>query len=217
MHLLILATLLSVKLVVQRSSLDLLDTLPITVVVQNTASTPQTLRFVQPTEYAIELRTPNGTPIWSSPGTTAPNGHAFPVHSRTFAPGSMRLAVYDWNELLTNGTSPPAGTYELRVRLNTDTPLAESAVRVTFEPPVSPSSLSALRVGQEFTLAGTLDSQHAVLFDERGSATLSHRLLAAPAGIAILIRGFAAVLQGGTRVFDVERWAVLSAQPASAR
>src|SRR6185312_9533388 len=151
----------------------------------------------QPAEYAIELRASNGTSIWASPGTAAPNGRAFPVHSRTFAPGSTTLAVYDWNELLTNGTSPPAGTYELQVRLNSDKPLAGSAVRVTFARPISPSSLGALRTGQEFTLAGTLDPQNAVLSDERGSATLSHRLLAAPAGAAILVRGFAAVLQGG--------------------
>lgn len=217
MHLLFLAAVLSVKLVVQRSSLDLLDTLPIAVVVQNPTSTPQSLRFIQPAEYAIELHASDGTLMWSSPGGAAPVGPAFPAHSRTFAPGSTTLAVYDWNQLLADGMSPPAGTYVLRVRITSDKPLAENTVRVTFAPPISPSSMSALRMGQDFTLTGTLDAQHAVLSDARGSATLSHRLLAAPAGAPILIRGFVAVLAGGSRVFNVERWALLSAQPASAR
>ena len=217
MHLLFLAAVLSVKLVVQRSSLDLLDTLPIAVVVQNSSSTPQTLRFLAPAEYAIELHAPGGALVWSTPAAAAPNAPAFPAHTRTFAPGSTTLAVYDWNQLLADGMSPPPGTYALRVRIASDGPLAESSTRVTFAPPISPSSVSALRAGQDFTLAGTLDAQHAVLSDARGSATLSHRLLAAPAGVPILVRGFVAVLPGGSRVFNVERWAVLSAQPASAR
>lgn len=217
MHLLFLAAVLSVKLVVQRSSLDLLDSLPIAVVVQNTAPAPQTLHFTQPAEYAIELRASDGTVIWSTPRAAAPNAPAFPVHARTFASGSTTLAVYDWNQLLSDGTSPPAGSYTLRARLVTDKPLAENSIHVTFAPPISPSSLAKLQLGQEFTLAGTLDAQRAVLSDSRGSAMLSHRLVAAPAGAPILVRGFAVVLAGGTRVFTVERWAVLNAQPVSAR
>jgi hypothetical protein len=216
LHLLFLAVVLSVKLVVQRSSLDLLDSLPIAVVVQNTAATPQAIHFTQPAEYAIELRAADGSVLWTTPGAApSPNQPAFPAHARTFAPGSTTLAVYDWNGLLSGGDSPPAGTYTLRAHLIVAKPLAESSVRVTFEPPISPSSLAALRVGEDFTLAGRLDAQHAVLSDARGSAPLSHRLLAAPAGTPILVRGFAAVLAGGSRVFTVERWAVLSAQPAS--
>lgn len=217
MHLLLLAALLSVKLVVQRSSLDLLDSLPIAVVVQNSGSTPQTLRFAQPAEYAIELRAADGATIWSTPRSGMPAAPGFPAHARTFAPGSTTLAIYDWNQLLADGTSPPAGSYTLRARLTSDKLLAESSVRVTFAPPISPSSLGALRLGEEFTLTGTLDAEKAVLSDPRGSATLSRRLLAAPAGTPILVRGFAAVLAGGARVFSVERWAVVNAQPASAR
>lgn len=218
MHLLILAVVLSVKLVVQRSSLDLLDSLPIAVVVQNTGPTPQTLHFPQPAEYAIELRAPDGSVLWTSPGAAPPpNRPAFPAHARAFAPGSTTLAVYDWNGLLANNNSPSAGSYTLRVRLIVDKPLPESTLRVTFVPPISPSSLAALHPGEDFTLEGTLDAQHAVLSDARGSAPLSRRLLAAPAGTPIAVRGFAAVLVGGSRVFTVERWAVLSAQPASTR
>ncbi|HEY1976959.1 MAG TPA: hypothetical protein VGG89_10460 [Candidatus Baltobacteraceae bacterium] len=217
MHLLFLATVLTVKLVVQRSSLDLLDTLPIAVVVQNPTSTPQSLRFIQPAEYAIELRASDGTLMWSSPGSARPVAPAFPAHSRTFAPGSTTLAVYDWNQLLGNGSSPPYGTYTLRARLIGDAPVPESSVRVTFVPPLSPSTLPALRAGEDFTLVGRLDEQRAILTDEHGSATLSHRLLAAPSGTLMLVRGFVAVLPGGSRVFNVERWAVLSTQPASAR
>ena len=217
MHLLFLATVLSVKLVVQRSSLDLLDSLPIAVVVQNASPATQSLRFIQPAEYAIQLRGVNGSVMWSTPPAPAPNAPAFPAHARVFAPGATTLAVYDWNELLADGTSPPAGVYTLHARLVTDKPLTESTVRVTFAPPISPSSLGSLRAGEEFTLAGTLDERHAILSDRRGSATLSQRLLAAPAGVPILLRGFATALPGGGRVFTVERWALLSAQAASAR
>lgn len=202
----------------QRSSLDLLDSLPIAVVVQNSSAVPQTLHFTRPAEYAIELRAADGTVIWSSPGAAAtPQEPAFPAHARTFAPGATTLAVYDWNGLLANGESPPAGSYSLRVRLIVDKRLAESNAPVSFAAPISPSSLSVLHPGEEFTLAGILDAQHAVLSDARGSAPLSHRLIAAPAGAPILVRGFVAVLAGGSRVFTVERWAALSAQPQSTR
>ncbi|HZY98518.1 MAG TPA: hypothetical protein VFE36_03010 [Candidatus Baltobacteraceae bacterium] len=216
MHLLFLAAVLSVKLVVQRSSLDLLDTLPIAVVLQNSAGTSQTVRFTQPVEYAIELRAPDGSVIWSSAVAPPPRQPAFPAHARTFAPGSTTLAVYDWNELLRDGTSPQAGNYTLRVRLATEKPQAENTVRVTFARPLSPSSLAALKIGEEYTLAGTLDAQRAILNDERGSATLALSLFAAPAAVPVFVRGYA-VVKNGTRVFNVERWATLIAQPASAR
>lgn len=219
MHLLFCAIVLSVKLVVQRSSLDLLDSLPIAVVVQNPASTPQSLSFTEPAEYAIDLRAPDGRIVWASPGAAGvANGPTYPAHARTFAPGSTTLAVYDWNGLLSNGKSPPPGSYTLRLRLIVDKPPAETSLRVTFAPPISPSSLGELQPGRDFTLAGTLDAQHAALSDALGSAPLSHRLLAAPAGTTIVVRGFAAVLAGGSRVFTVERWAVLNApHPTSTR
>lgn len=216
MHLLFLAAVLSVKLVVQRSSLDLLDTLPIAVVVQNSSGVAQTLHFTQPVEYAIELRAAGGAVVWSTPRAAEP-AQTFPAHARTFPPGSTTLAVYDWNQLFADGTSPAPGSYTLHARLVTDKPLAENSVRVSFAAPISPSSLATLRVGEEYTLAGTLDALRAALSDSHGSATLSHRLLAAPAGTPLLVRGFAAVLAGGSRVFSVERWALLNAQPASAR
>jgi hypothetical protein len=217
LHLLFLAAILSVKLVVQRSSLDLLDSLPIAVVVQNSAATPQTIRFTRPVEYSIELRRSNGDVVWSSTRTSPSNEPPFPPHARTFAPGLTTLAVYDWNELLPDGTSPAPGTYVLGVRLATEKPFSESLERVTFAPPVSPSSLGALRTGEDFTLAGTLDAERAVLSDDRGSATLSRRLLGAPADRTVLVRGSAIVKAGGSRVFYVERWAVLDAHAASAR
>jgi hypothetical protein len=215
LHLLFLAAVLGVKLVVQRSSLDLLDTLPIAIVLQNSAAIPQTIRFARPAEYAIELRAANGTVLWTSAGSPAPNGPSFPGHARTFAPGSTTLAIYDWNELLADGTSPPPGAYTLRVYLVTDGDVADNSVRVTFAPPISPSSLSALPSGKDFTLAGELDAQRDALSDERGSTALSRRLLAAPANTPILVRGFSVVKVGAARIFNVERWAVLKAQPES--
>lgn len=216
MHLLFLLAVLSVKLVVQRSSLDLLDTLPIAVVVQNNAGTSQTIRFSQPVEYTIELRAADGFTIWSSAVAPPPAQPAFPAHARTFAPGSTTLAVYDWNELLRDASSPPAGNYTLYVRLTTEKPIAENSVPVRFARPLSPSSLAVLHPGEEYTLAGTLDAQRSVLSDERGSATLTLRLFAAPPGVPVFVRGYV-VVKDGARSFNVERWATLNVQPASVR
>ena len=216
MYLLFLLAVLSVKLVVQRSSLDLLDTLPIAVVVQNNGPAAQTIRFTHPVEYAIELRTVDGSTIWSSAVALPPGQAKFPLHARTFAPGSTTLAVYDWNELLRDATSPPAGNYTLRVRLATEKPIAESSVRVTFAHPLSPSALAGLHAGEEYTLAGTLDAQRAAISDERGSATLAQRLFVAPPAVPVFVRGYV-VEKNGTRSFSVERWATPNAQPTSAR
>jgi hypothetical protein len=215
LHLLFLATVLSVKLLVARASLDLLDSVPISVVVDNASAQPQTIRFAEPAEYAIELVSPNGAVLWSTPLPV--RATAFPPHDRTFAPGPTVLAVYDWNDLLAGGWSPPAGSYVLRARLLTEKAIPENAVRVTFAPPLSPSSVAKLKPGADFTLAGTLDAQQAVLADARGSATLSRRLLGAPIASPVLVRGFVAVRPDGTRIFTVERWARLRAQPPSSR
>jgi len=203
-----------VKLVVERSSLDLLDSLPIAVVVQNSTAVPQTVRFVRPIEYALELRSSTGTVLWSSATRASPSGPAIAPHSRTFAPGATTLAVYDWNELLEDGASPAPGTYALSVRLATEKSLPSSSVRVSFASPISPSSLAALPTGEDVTLSGALDTQRAVLSDSRGSATLARRLVAAPLDTPVLVRGFVVAKPDGTRVFNPERWATASAPSA---
>lgn len=214
MHLLFLAGVLSVKLVLQRASLDLLDSLPISVVVENASAVPQTIRFARPAEYAIDLTSESGSVLWSTPLPV--NKAAFPPHDRTFAPGSTVLAVYDWNDLIAGDLSPAAGHYVLRVRLLSEAKIPEERTTVAFAPPLSPASIAELKPDREFTLSGTLDAGRTALSDAHGSAPLAHKLLGPPVNVPLVVRGSVVVRQDGSRVFNVERWALLSGQPASA-
>src|SRR5579862_355147 len=140
---------------VQRTSLDLLDSLPIAVIVRNPAATVKTLQFRQPAEYSVEIVS-DGNVVWSSLPASPPPNVTYPVHTHDFGPGATTLAVYDWNELVSGGSSPVAGKYELRVRLLDEKAPPPVSLRVVFAAPLSPSTLASLRAGQEFTLAGTL-------------------------------------------------------------
>jgi hypothetical protein len=195
--------------------MELLDSLPVAVTVENAGSAPRTARFPQPAEYRLDLTDPDGKVLWST-FTSPPEGSpSFPVHTRVFPPGTTTLAVYDWNALLSGGSSPLSGTYVLRVRLLTEDPQPESSVHVRFAAPVSPGSINALKPGEPYTLAGTLDPMRQTLSDERGSAHLARRLLGAPLNAIVVVRGFVTVAQDGTRTFGVERWAPLGPQPVS--
>lgn len=215
MPLLIAAAALTVKLILQRTSLDLLDSVPIGVTVQNGGAAATTARFEQPTEYRLDLTTDDGTVLWSSP-STAPAASVFPVHARVFSPGATTMAVYVWNGLMTGGFCPPKGSYVLRVRLLTQGTQPESSVRVRFIAPLSPSSISALRLGEAYTISGNLDPGGATIFDERGAANLTRRLVGAPLVVPLVVRGFIALAPDGKRAFAVERWAELRLVPQPA-
>ena len=197
------------KVAVQRTTYDLLASLPIAVVVDNPAAITQPLHFPQPAEYSIEVRDRSGTLVWSSQTPVTTPAVPFPAHTRALLPGTTTLAVYDWNALTSGGWSPEAGTYSVTVRLLSSENVPDARAQVRFDPPLSPASVASMRVGDEFTVAGTLSDTRDAIADDRGSATLSHKLLTALPRTRIVVRGFASALRGGTRFFMVERWAPL--------
>lgn len=204
---------LGLSVQVGRTTLDLLDSLDIAVVVHNPGTTLQMLRFPRPVEYEIDVQPQNGGPaVWTSLPASPPPNVTYPVHERSFGPGPTTLVVNDWNQLASGGWSPPAGTYLIRAKLLAQGVAPTSATRVTFTSPLPPSALPALKPGQEVTLAGQLDAVRGILSDPSGSARLSRRLLAAPAGVPVVIRGYAVDAIGG-RTFTFERWARLGPPP----
>ena len=190
----------------QRASFDLLDSLPIAVVVHNRASVPVAARFPAPAEYFVEVLH-DASPVWTTQTPAPPPGVTFPPHQRVFGPGPTTLVVQAWNELAQGGWSPAAGRYVVRVRLLTPSPQPSATLAIVFEPPLPPGSLASLRAGQPVTLTGRLDSTHAVLTDGAASAVLSRRLLQAPADFPVVVRGYATDRPDGTRTFSVDRWA----------
>ena len=197
---------LSLSIAVHRTSLDLLDSLPVTIVVHNAAPTLQTLRFPAPSEYAIEILR-DGKTLWKF-APASPPGAVFPPHTRAVAPGPTTIAVYDWNELTRDGWSPSPGSYVVRAWLLTDKPQLEAASRIVFVAPLTPSAVASLPPDTEITLAGTLGAQSATIGDANASASLSRRIAAAP-GTLLVARGYVTKRPDGSRAFAVVRWAPL--------
>ena len=198
----------TLSLQTQRTSLDLLDSLPVALIVHNGGSTLQTVRFPQPVEYAIEIRR-DGKTLWNSLPPSPPPSVVFPTHARVFNAGTTTLTVYDWNELASDGSSLQPGRYTIVARLLSEKPQPEATLPVTFAAPLSPSALSGLKSGDVVTMAGTLDNDRLVLSDDHGQATLSRRLLGAPIGERVAVRGYAVTRPDGSHVFFVLRWAPL--------
>ncbi|MHB8146673.1 MAG: hypothetical protein ACYDGM_05335 [Vulcanimicrobiaceae bacterium] len=203
---------LQLSLHVMRNSLDLLDALAISVVLDNPGSAPLPVRFALPAEYVIDVLH-GDTTIWTTmPQQAAAPAH-FPVHVRTLLPGTNTLAVYDWNEVALNGTSPAPGEYTIRVRLlETGTQLI-ATTRVRFVAPTPVSAIAKLPVGDAITISGHLDPTRAILTDSTGSTTLSRRLIGAPLDATVAVRGYITATRSGARYLFVQRWAPLSAPP----
>ncbi|MBV8154584.1 MAG: hypothetical protein JOY98_09195 [Candidatus Eremiobacteraeota bacterium] len=212
MPLLAIAAALALRIVVQRTSLDLLDSLPVAITVQNSGPAPVTARFPQPAEYRLDLTDGSGTVVWTSQAAPTP-GASFPVHERRFAPGVSTLVVYAWNQLASGGWSPLAGTYLLKARLLSTGDQPEKSVTVRFVAPLSPGSIAELKAGEVYTIAGMLDASGLQIADARGSARLSHRLMGAPNDATLVARGHVVAGADGTRSFFVERWARLGPPP----
>jgi hypothetical protein len=193
----------------QRSSFDLLDSVAVSVVVHNPTSNLQLLRFPAPQEDLTEVLDRNGGVIWTSQAAPVPHGVVFPPHRRAFTPGGTTVIVRDWNETASNGWSPLPGTYVVRARLLSEGVQPVGTTTVAFSAPLPPGSLPKLHAGEAVTLGGRLDPSRGILSDADGSALLSRRLIAAPAGRTIVVRGYANDARDGTRTFVVTRWAPL--------
>jgi hypothetical protein len=206
---------LFVSVHVGRTSLDVLDSLDIAVVVHNPASALQTVKFPKPAEYEIDVVDSGGRVVWTSLPPSPPPGVTFTAHQRTFGPGPTTLVVNDWNELARDGSSPLAGSYAVHVRLLAQMHQPAASTSVTFAMPLSPDALPKLKAGQDVTIAGELDASRVMLTGIHGaSATLTRRLLPAPPGIPIVVRGFAVDGTNGARTFTFERWARYGPSPA---
>ena len=199
---------LHLSLHIMRNSLDLLDTLAISVVLDNPGSAPVPVHFALPTEYAIDVLR-GDTTIWSTMPQEAPSTAHFPVHVHTLLPGANTLAVYDWNEVAQNGTSPAPGEYTIRVRLLETGSQPVATTRVRFVAPTPISAIAKLPVGNAITIAGHLDPTRAILTDSTGSTTLPRRLIGAPLDATVVVRGYIVATRSNARYVFVQRWAPL--------
>ncbi len=201
---------------VTRNSLDLLDTLAIGVVLDNPSSSPIAVRFALPAEYAIDVLR-GDTLVWSTmPQDTTSSAIHFPSHLRTVLPGTNTLAVYDWNEIARNGTSPKPGEYTIRVRLLQTGTQPAATTHVRFVAPTPISAIAKLPVGDAITIAGQLDPTRAIVTDSTGSTILPRRLIGAPLGATVAVRGFITATRAGGRYLLVQRWAPFSVPIATA-
>lgn len=202
------ATPLTLRIHVQRSSLDLLDSLSIGLVVDNGSGSSRMLQFPQPIEYAIEVQD-GGRTIWSSlPPSPAPEA-AFKPHDRSFAPGSTPLVFYAWNQVARGGWSPTAGTYVVKARLLDAGTQPTATTRVRFVAPLAISAVAALPPNELVTVAGHLDGSRQVLGDAHDTIRLTRRIPSAPVDTEIVVRGSSIAQRDGSREFAVLRWAVL--------
>ncbi len=199
----IFAVALSLTLQLERTSFDLLDSISVEVVAHNSSAKPTQVVFPKPIEYEISVLK-DGAPIWRSP-TAQPLGVTIPAHTRTLQSGATVLAVYNWNEIEDDGSTPGPGDYLVRVRLLGATAQPDATLKVHFISPVPVSALAKLAIGDEVTIAGTLDETKGLLTDSTGSIPLLKRLPGATGVIAI--RGYISLRQDHTRAFFIKRWA----------
>lgn len=199
---------IGVTIEVGRTSFDLLDSVAIAVVAHNAATSVQPLTFLGPQEDVVEVLAPGNAVIWSSK-PPPPNGITYPGHLRAFTTGPTTVIVRDWNELTAGGWSPLPGKYTIRASLNAQGNPSAPPVTVSFAAPLPPSALGALKPAQIVTIGGSLDATRGTIADAVSSAKLSRRILTAPAGVPVVVRGYATDLRDGTRTFTVTRWAPL--------
>lgn len=198
----------NVTVQVDRSSFDLLDTVAIRIAADNPGRQPATVRFSAPTEYAVEILR-GSTIIWNSVVPPPSPQPSLPGHTRALNPGATTIALYDWDGLLRDGTTPQPGTYTVRVRLLADPGLPAASTSVRFIAPLPISAIAKLPLGSAVTVGGRLDATLGTLSDATGSVLLSRRLLKAP-DAPIVIRGFVSSRPDGTRMLSLTRWAALA-------
>jgi hypothetical protein len=190
-----------------RTSFDLLDAVTIEVIAHNPSSALASVSFPAPTEYEIDV-SHDGQPLWTSLPPSPPPSVIFAAHTRMFNAGPTPLVLYDWNCLTSERWSPLPGKYKIRVTL-LDVARPTTSVDVTFLPPLPTTVLSKLKAGEAVTIGGRLDPTRQYLTDASGTITLTRRLLTAPAGFPIVLRGYPVDHPGGSRTFTFDRWAPL--------
>ncbi len=195
---------ITLSLQITRSTLDVLDGVNVEVAAHNTGNAPVSLRFSRPEEYEIDVL--RGTHVIFSTLRPLPANITFPPHRRTLQPGPTVLAIYDWNTIENDGSTPRAGTYTVRATLLAEGSSPQAQTMVRFVAPTPIVALAKLKPGDEVTIAGTLDAAKQELTDETGSVALGRKLAAAP-GATIAVRGYIMKRPDGSSLFYVERWA----------
>jgi hypothetical protein len=195
---------LTLSLHLQQTSFDLLDAVAIEVAVHNASNQPVAVRFVNPSEYEIDIRH-DGVLVWSNQ-TALPQGATFPVHLRQFIPGPSVLVVYVWNAVESDGDSPAPGSYTVTARLLGEGINPSASASLHFIDPVPASAASQMRKGDIVTIAGTLDATKQFLTDASGTVRLARRLITAPPG-TIVVRGYLFQEPDRTKSFFIQRWA----------
>jgi len=198
---------ITLSLALQRTSFDLLDGVAIEVAVHNSAKLPATATFSQPGEYEIDILR-GETLLWSNKQQYPPNV-TFPAHKKQFLPGPTILAVYIWNAIEADGSTPGPGEYTVRARLLSTPGTADASTTVKFISPVPVSALEKLKLGEEVTIAGHLDGTKGMLTDATGTVPLMKRLATAAPDDVVAVRGYLTTLPNRTHAFFVERWAVM--------
>jgi hypothetical protein len=199
---------ITLTIAIQRTSFDLLDSVAIELVAHNPGSAPRTIRYAQPSEYVIDVLSGN-TVIWSTQSETPQPQPSVGVHQRALPPGPTPIVIYAWNTITRDMKSPQPGTYTIRARLLADVQPAATS-KINFIAPLPTTALAALKPSDVVTLGGTLDAGKGILSDSVGSAILMRRIIDAPSGVPIVVRGTVAISQDGSRRFVVYRWAPLS-------
>lgn len=199
----------SISIRLTRASFDLLDSIGIVVSVRNSTKVPQPVRFAHAAEYAIDVR--HGADlVWTSQPTVSPAPReTTPPHTRDFPAGVTTIATFDWNELDANGMSPAPGIYTIQARLLDHAGNADAVQSIRFVEPLPLAAIAKLKVGDEVTVAGTVDSSMQMLSDGTATLALSKRLMEAT-GARLAVRGSIGTRPDGTRYLAVERWAPLA-------
>jgi hypothetical protein len=198
---------LTLSLQLQRTTLDILDGVNIEVVAHNSDKRPVSASFPTPSEYEIQILRGNDV-LWTSLHPQPPGSH-IPPHPRTFMPGPNTVAVYIWNGIDSDGTTPGPGDFTVRARLLASGLQPEAKATLRFINPVPVMAVQKLKEGDEVTIAGTLDATKGRLSDPSGTITLMKRLTGATSA-SVAVRGYLTVAPDHSPAFYVQRWAPLS-------
>jgi hypothetical protein len=198
---------ITLSLQLQRTSFDLLDGVDVDIAVHNSSQSSAVVSFAKPDEYELDVYRGNER-LWSNLSTGGIPLDV-PAHKRQFQTGPTILAIYIWNAIATDGSTPAPGEYTIRARLLGDGISPTASLPVRFINPVPVSALEKLTQGDIVTIAGTLDVAKGVLTDTSGTVTLMRKLLTAPAGATVAVRGYLTTQPDRTRAFYVLRWAVM--------
>ncbi|MDQ2681398.1 MAG: BsuPI-related putative proteinase inhibitor [Candidatus Eremiobacteraeota bacterium] len=195
---------LSLRIELSRHSLDLLDVLTASIIVQNTSAKTVRASFPNTDTYDIELIRDDKV-VWSYDRTHNPIAIKRVLY---FSPGRTVLVRHDWNQTLLDGRSIAPGLYLLRVSLRDDTHRPQAQTSVRFAQPLPVSALAKIAPTDEVTVEGRLvaSTLGMKLVDSSGKIALSHAIATTQPGGTFIVRGYVQSSADGA-TFTIDRWA----------